>query len=634
MDPRIIDLYNDELLHLRTEAAEFAREFPDRAARLSLDEHRVEDPYVERLLEGVAFLAARVRLKLEAQYPVFTQQVLEVLFPGWLAPSPSACVLKLDIDPLDPKLLRGTTVPRGAQVVGSLRGNDEVRCDFQTSRALTLWPLAIRQLHYLAARPELTVPALGTERPTSSLRIELELLGDADLAALPIDTLPLYIARSDAFGAQLMELLAGRCLAVSVSTDPTGRRVHAWLPPGSIRQLGFDDDEAMFPVPVRGHAGFRVLKEYAALPDKFRFVEVSGLRRACAGLQGQRVFLTCYFSGVFARLEAAVKVDSLALFCVPAVNLREQALDRVDVTPGQSEFHLVADRMRPRDKEIVQILDLRAGGSGSERKFQPIFESVAAGKLASASHYATRRERRLLTQAESAGRAITYAGSEVFVSLTEPGAPPYGRDLQYLSVRALCSNRDLPLYLRTQFSLAQYTFVDALPIHSVECVAGPSTPQAPAVDGIDPWLALSHLFVNYLSLFDAEVAPSAAKGSGQSQCLGQGSEALRAMLSLYATAPGHFLLRQADGLVRVTARQITRRIPGGGPISFGRGVEIELSMTDRAFDGGSPFMLAAVLEHFLATHVSINSFVETSLELVDRAERLRWPQRFGRRPSF
>lgn len=620
MDPRIIDLYNDELLHLRTEAAEFAREFPDRAARLSLDGNRVEDPYVERLIEGVAFLAARVRLKLEAQYPVFTQQVLEVLFPGWLAPSPSACVLKLAVDMANPKLLEGAPVPRGELVTGSLRGNHEVRCDFLTCRALTLWPLAIRQIQYVAAKPELTAGVFGGERPASSLRLEIELVADAELDKLPLDSLPLYVARADAFGAQLMELLGGRCMAVGVSSDPTGRRVHAWLGGGSVRQLGFGDDEAMFPVPVRGHAGFRVLKEYAALPDKFRFVEVSGLQAAMAGLKSKRLFLTFYFSGAFTRLETAIKSDSLALFCVPAVNLREQPLDRVDVSPGQTEFHLVADRMRPQDKEIVQIVQLRGGGSGSERKFQPIFESVASGKLASSSFYTARRERRMLTQTETLGRSVTYAGTEVFVSLTEPGAAPYGRDLQYLSVRALCSNRDMPLYLRAQFAEANYRFANALPISAVECMAGPSLPLAPAVDGFDPWLALSHLFVNYLSLFDAES--------------GQGGDALRAMLSLYATVPGHFLLRQSEGLVGVAARQITRRIPGGGPIAFGRGVEVALSMNDRAFDGGSPFMLAAVLEHFMAAHVSINSFVETRLELVDRAEQLRWPTRFGRRPSF
>jgi type VI secretion system protein ImpG len=106
------------------------------------------------------------------------------------------------------------------------------------------------------------------------------------------------------------------------------------------------------------------------------------------------------------------------------------------------------------------------------------------------------------------------------------------------------------------------------------------------------------------------------------------------MLSLYAPMPGHFLLRQADGLVSVAAEQITRRVPGGGPLAFGRGVAIRLSMNDRAFDGGSPFVLASVLEHYLAAHVSINSFVETTLEMSDRAEQLTWPTRFGRRPTF
>ena len=140
------------------------------------------------------------------------------------------------------------------------------------------------------------------------------------------------------------------------------------------------------------------------------------------------------------------------------------------------------------------------------------------------------------------------------------------------------------------------------------------------VDGFDPWVALSHLFVNYLSLFDAGTA--------------KGAEVLRAMLALYATVPGHFLLRQAEGLNSVSAAQITRRIPGGGPLAFGRGVAVRLSMSDRAFDGGSPFLLGAAIENFLAAHVSINSFVETHLDLADRAETLQWPTRFGRRPTF
>jgi type VI secretion system protein ImpG len=629
MDPRIIDLYNAELLHLRTEVDEFAREFPERAGRLAINksrtEDRVEDPYVERLLEGVAYLAARVRLKIESQYPVFTQQLLEILFPGWLAPSPSACVLRLSIDAANAQLVEGAEVPRNSLVVGSLGAKTEVRCDFVTSRSLTLWPLALRQVQYVAAKPELSAPIFGKDRPASTLRVEIEALGEADLSQLAIDKLPIFVARADAFGAQLMELMAGRCMAVAVSSDPNGRRVNGWLAGSQVRQLGFDDDDAMFPVPVRGHAGFRVLKEYAALPDKFRFVELSGLRTAMAGMSGRRLFLTFYFGGVFAKLEPAVKADSLALFCVPVVNLREQSVDRVDVRPGQVEFRLTAVRDRPRDKEIVQITELRGGGSGSERKFLPLFEAVATGRLSSVSYYAARRESRALQRSVNSGAGVgsganEYPGTEVFLSLSEPGSPPYGQDLQYLSVVALCSDADRPLYLSAQGAHAEYAFANDFPLAGVECIAGPSRPSAPVVDGFDPWLALSHLFVNYLSLFDSGA--------------GEGAEALRAMLGLYATRRDNPMLRQSEGLLRVKSRQITRRIPGGGPIAFGRGVEVELSMSDRAFDGGSPFMLAAVLEHFMAAHVSINSFVETRLELVDRAERILWPTRFGRRPGF
>ena len=618
MDPRIIDLYNEELLHFESEARDFAKEFPESAARLSLNQAQVEDPYVERLLEGVAFLAARVRLKLEAQYPVFTQQLLEVLFPGWLSPSPSACVLKLAVDPASDKLPRGCPVPSRSLVRASLRGNAAVQCEFETCRDVTLWPLAIRHVGYIAAKPEL-VSSTFARPPLSSLRMEFELLGEADLETLGLDALPIFVSRSDVFGTQLMELLAGRCEGISVSADPSGRRAHAWLPASAVAQIGYGADEALFPMPVRGHAGFRVLKEYAALPEKFRFVEVFGLQAALRGLKGKRFFLTFYFSGVFPRLAAAVKADSLAIHCVPAVNLRQYPIGRVDVTAGQTEY-LLDPNVGSLKREIIDIVDMRGGGRGVERKFRPVFEAIAGGKLASTSYYSVRRQQRMATQAEISGRPATYPGTDTFVSLSEPGAPPYGRDLQYLSIQALCSNRDLPLYLKAQFSDARYAFADDYPVDGVECVAGPSMPLAPAVDGFDPWIALSHLYVNYLSLFDDRT--------------GEGADALRAMLGLYSTVKGHFLVRQAESLTGITARQITRRIPGGGPLAFGRGVEIELAMNDRAFDGGSPYLLASVLEHFLASHVSINSFVETRLNLVDRAERIQWPSRFGRRPSF
>ncbi len=81
MDPRLLRYYNRELQHVREMGAEFASEYPKIAGRLGMDGTDVADPYVERLLEGFAFLAARVQLKIDAEFPEFTQNLMELIYP-------------------------------------------------------------------------------------------------------------------------------------------------------------------------------------------------------------------------------------------------------------------------------------------------------------------------------------------------------------------------------------------------------------------------------------------------------------------------------------------------------------------------------------------------------------------------
>ena len=121
MDPRLLRLYNDELAHLREMGAEFAREFPIIASRLSMDGLEVTDPYVERLLEGFAFLTARVQLKLEAEFPRLIQHLLEVVYPNFLAPMPSLMMAQLTPDPADPNLAQGRGCAGRARCAASCR---------------------------------------------------------------------------------------------------------------------------------------------------------------------------------------------------------------------------------------------------------------------------------------------------------------------------------------------------------------------------------------------------------------------------------------------------------------------------------------------------------------------------------
>ena len=114
MDPRLLGLYEQELRYFRETSGEFARAFPKIASRLGMDGHEVADPYVERLIEATAFLSARVGLKLDAEYPRFTGHLLDVVYPNYLAPTPSMVVVSCNPDLGDASLALGPTMPRGS----------------------------------------------------------------------------------------------------------------------------------------------------------------------------------------------------------------------------------------------------------------------------------------------------------------------------------------------------------------------------------------------------------------------------------------------------------------------------------------------------------------------------------------
>src|SRR5438105_4028652 len=133
MDRRLLRYYERELRHLREVGAEFAREFPKIAGRIGLDEFACADPYVERLLEGFAFLTARVQLKIDAEFPRLTQNLLETVYPHYLAPTPSMAVVQFNPDPAEGALAEGVRIPR-ATMLRSLLGKDEqTPCQYQTA---------------------------------------------------------------------------------------------------------------------------------------------------------------------------------------------------------------------------------------------------------------------------------------------------------------------------------------------------------------------------------------------------------------------------------------------------------------------------------------------------------------------
>src|SRR6516225_2037145 len=175
MNREFLELFDRELDLLKEQAKEFAEEYPSIAERLGgLIDDRM-DPMILGLLEGTAFLAARVQLKLKHEFPEFTNNLLEQLVPNYLAPTPSVLLAKVLPPYGDPALREGRRIPRGSYVDALYRERDRrVECRYRLTTDITLWPFDIAGAEYFPAPGPLQ--ALGVDVGTnvvSGLRISL-----------------------------------------------------------------------------------------------------------------------------------------------------------------------------------------------------------------------------------------------------------------------------------------------------------------------------------------------------------------------------------------------------------------------------------------------------------------------------
>jgi type VI secretion system protein ImpG len=585
----------------------------------------VADPYVERLIEGVAFLAARVQLKLNAEFPRFTQALLDIVYPHYLAPVPSMLVAQLQPDPNDPNLLASKTVPRGTSMSGMMGADDRTACGFRTAHDVVLWPIQITGASYFSFAPDLALNQLALARPIKGgVRIRLKTGEGLKFAQLPLDRLSLYVSGGEETANQVHELCAGHTVGVMVVAGKGEGRRHTLVPGARVRAAGFDDGEALLPVTHRGFQGYRLLQEYFAFPERYRFIDVIGLASAIRQAPVDEIELVLLFDRGQPGFESVVDKTHFSLFCTPAINLFSKRADRIHLSDNTHEYHVVADRTRPMDFEIYEVTGVvgHGGGTDSDQPFLPLYTAyVTHPDREHPAYFTVRREPRLPSSSQKRrGARSTYIGTEVFVSLVDPAEAPFRSDLRQLSIQTLCTNRDLILQMPIGLGTSDFTLDVAAPVKSIRVVSGPSRPYAPLADGAVAWRAINHLSLNYLSLVNT--TPE------------QGAAALRELLDLYVPSANAGLRKQVDGVRTLGVRPVVRRLPSSHPIAFGRGLEITVTVDELAFEGASAFLLGAVLARYFTAHVSMNSFAETVLRSDSRGEIQRWVPQWGARPTL
>lgn len=639
MELRLLQYFERELRHLREVGAEFARDYPKIAGRLGLEEFECADPYVERLLEGFAFLAARVRLKVDAEFPTFTQHLLDIVYPDYLAPTPSMAVVQFQPDLQEGNLANGFTIPRDTALRGQITRGEQTACIYRTAHGVALWPLQIVEAEYVPSRTALASAGLQAalsgglgshnlsldqrQNAKSGLRLRLQCTAGLSWEKLSIESLPVYLRGAGGLPVKLYEQILGHQVGVALRT--VGLPADACRARGlSAVRKGFADEDALLPLGPRSFQGYRLLQEYFAFPERFLFVELRGLTTTLEGLEPQAIDLFILFDRIEPELIDAVTTNNLALFCAPVINLFSKRTDRINLDRHQAEFHIVADRSRPLDYEVHSVQSVTGYGADPAvgQEFLPFYGSSSSYRRADErAYYTLRREKRLLSARQRReGARSSHIGNEIFIALVDADAAPYAEDLTQLGLRVLCTNRDLPLLMPVGVAETDFTLEMGGPVQSIRCIAGPTRPRPAPADGTMAWRLISQLSLNYLSICQSDPK--------------HGARALRELLTLYADRHDHGVRKQIEGVLNIDSRNVVRRVDTQGPIVFGRGMEISLNLEESAFEGSGVFLIGAVLEQFFARYASINTFTETVVTTAERGEIMRWPIRLGQRHTL
>lgn len=614
MNNEFIECYNRELIYLRELSVEFANRHPDIAGRLSMKPNETPDPYVERLLEGIAFLTSRVKVKMDSEFPRFTESLLEMIYPNYLSFVPSVGIVELVMDEDKGGVRRKFTVPRNSFIQYQAFAEKGTTVGYTTTQDVKLHPLTVTNAGFTGPQ---YINIQGRESITSevSLTLQFTTFESTSLGYCDIDDLNLYISGASSVSLPLLEMLLehNRGAICQIAGE------NFYLERSLITHEGFGPAQALLPNDLRNFDAFRFLQEFFILPEKFMFFKVDGLKEFINKFPNEKQFtIDILLDACVSFKKLAISKENFMLHCTPVINLFKKTAERVEVNNLRKEQHIVVDKGRPLDYEIFSIQTLYGSNDNYETEiFKPFWGSFSRIGEKAGTHFSMRREQRLPSQHASLyGSRSNYSGSEVFVSIVDENNSPWNDDLKYLTAEVLCSNRDIPLLLTDERN-KKFILSDSLPVKCINFVIPPTAPKPPMAKGIHTWLLISQLQINYLSLLDLDAE--------------KGAVALRQILHLYARSDDISVKNQIESILKINFSPIARKVIEKEHILFARGLSVVVEIDEESYAGCGAWLIGSVLARLFSRLVTINSFTDTMVKSQQRGVIGVWLSQTGKR---
>ena len=598
----ILPLYNSELRFMRELAQEFAAANPKIAGRLRLSQDSVEDPHVGRLIEAFAFLNARMRLKLEDDFPELTESMLGLLQPHYLAPFPSMSIVQLA--PQADQAAHAH-VPAGQTVVTEAVDGEPLT--YRTGYPVELWPIALTHAA-LSGLPFVAPPNPRAGAAAAVLRLTLSCLdAGTTFTQLGLDRLRIHLHGESRTAQILYELILGGTLSVALA-DNAVDHAPVILGRDAVQPVGFSEAELLLPNPPAAEPGYALIREYFGFPEKFLFFDLVGLDAKTLLRAGRTLDVFFYLDRHESQLEHAIGPSDFRLFCTPIVNLFTAQADPIRLDPGRYEHRVVPDARRESTLEVYSVDRVSISDrAGDEQPYRPYFsfgQRQAGRDPVNRFWHAVRRP------SPYAG-----GGDDVFLVVTDADGHAVVEGEHVASVNITATNRDAAMRLPFGGGRPRLSLPATGQVGRCEALLAASRPLRARRGRGALWRVISHLSLNHLS----------ADGAG-------GLDVLKEMLSLYDSADSAASRAVIDRLSRVDTQPAVARAPAGGRIAFASGVDLTLEFDDARLSGSGAFLLGAVLETAFAAFAAINGFSRTSLRLKgEKGVWHAWTARTGTR---
>ncbi|MBN2834405.1 MAG: type VI secretion system baseplate subunit TssF [Candidatus Delongbacteria bacterium] len=585
------DYYLRELNTLRTEGVEFAKMNPGLSSFLSQEG---QDPDVERLLEGFAFLTGKLRQKFDEELPEVSNSLVQLLWPNYVRPIPSYAIIKFNA----PKNSTETAVVlRDTQVLAE-KSLDGVICKFKTCYETKVMPLEIEDVEYLVSGQK------------SSIELQLKMTSKGSLSDINFEPLRIFLGGSKFMSRELFLFLNRYIEKIELIIEDEENNTKALeLPKDSIKSVGFNAAETILPYPSNIFDAYIVLHEYFCYQEKYLFVDLFNLQNIknisdSFVSNANKFTIKISFSKYFNATQSPGR-DDFFLYCTPVVNLFESDSIPIRKSSHEDEYMLMPSELSKSQCEVFSILNVR-GWVQSKNRYQDYFPFESFVNVDENYEYYSSKVKLNDTQ----NRTETY----LRFSASQKTAQNIEHNNAVVSVRMLCTHRDLP----SKLHLGAICSVDANSNCSVEFknLTIPSISYPPPIGGDFLWKIISNMSLNYLSIKDIKT--------------------LKVILKTYDFL-GENDLRQKkkttsilEGLTSITTKR-TEMIYEGMAI---RGLETEITLDPSKFIGvGEAYLFSSVLNEFLSLYSSINSFHRFIVN-IENYEIFSWTPKIGFKDMF